>query len=181
ETHTHEEEDLFITSGLPLKRDGKCLAMVNVIEETVSRQLNACKSPSQKKRAIEDIEPLQTDLDLEEGYCKAVLCAFPRPQGKGLDLARKHIASCLVELQSILKTEEFLKSNRRFGTSPTPPRAMKLLSWKKFEGALQFVVEFQKLQPDLVARSHLLLLLLQDGKLYGHDPMFDVAWVAISL
>ena len=54
--HVYQEEDLFtITSGLPLKKDGddKCLAMVNVIEETVSRQLNACKSPSHKKRAIE--------------------------------------------------------------------------------------------------------------------------------
>ncbi|GJX16317.1 N-alpha-acetyltransferase 35, NatC auxiliary subunit isoform X1 [Tanacetum coccineum] len=249
ETRTHEEEDLFtITSGLPLKRDGddKCLAMVNVIEETVSRQLNACKSPSHKKRAIEDIEPLQTNLDLEEGYCKAVLCrlrfrkhfyhvlaCLRRPQGRGLDLARKHIASCLVELQSILKTEEFLKSNKRFGTceddvaedsttasgcqpigfdstlnsrlsAPTPPRAIKLLSWKKaveyfqkllhdldvlcshpvdssFEGALRFVVEFQKLQPDLVARSHLQLLLVQDGKLYGRDPMFDVVCKAAAI
>lgn len=248
ETRTHEEEDLFtITSGLPLKKDGddKCLAMVNVIEETVSRQLNACKSPSHKKRAIEDIEPLQINLDLEEGYCKAVLCrlrfrkhfyhvlaCLRRPQGRGLDLARKHIASSLVELNSILKTEEFLKSNRRFGTcedvaedsttasgcqpigfdstlnsrlsAPTPPRAIKLLSWKKaveyfqkllhdldvvcslpvdssFEGALRFVVAFQKLQPDLVARSHLQLLLVQDGKLYGRDSMFDVVCKAAAI
>lgn len=51
-----QEEDLFtITSGLPLKRDGdeKCLSMLNVIEETISRQLHACKSPSHKKRSIE--------------------------------------------------------------------------------------------------------------------------------
>ncbi|KAJ9535555.1 hypothetical protein OSB04_un001307 [Centaurea solstitialis] len=248
DSRTHEEEDLFtITSGLPLKKDGdeKCLSMLNVIEETVSRQLNACKSPSHKKRAIEDIEPLQTNLDLEEGYCKAVLCRLRfrkhfyhvlvcvrRPQGRGLDLARKHIASCLVELQSILKTEEFLRSNSRYGmredgtedsmtasgcqpigfdstlnsrlSAPTPPRAIKILSWKKaveyfqkllhdleaicshpldpsFEGALRFVVEFQKLQPDLVARSHLQLLLVQDGKLYGRDPVFDVICKAAAV
>ena len=54
--HFFQEEDMFtITSGLPLKKDGdeKCLSMLNVIEETVSRQLNACKAPSHKKRAIE--------------------------------------------------------------------------------------------------------------------------------
>ncbi|KAM0020919.1 putative alpha-acetyltransferase 35, NatC auxiliary subunit [Helianthus debilis subsp. tardiflorus] len=241
DTRTHEEEDLFtITSGLPLKKDGdeKCLSMLNVIEETVTRQLNACKSSSHKKRSIEDIEPLQTNLDLEEGYCKAVLCrlrfrkhfyhvlvCLRRPQGRGLDLARKHIASCLTELGNILKTEGFLRSNRKYGlcenttedittasgcqpvgfdstlntrlSAPTPPRAIKLLCWKKaveyfeklfrdldvvcshptdssFEGVLRFVVEFQKLQPDLVARSHLQLLLVQDGKFYGRDPMFAV-------
>ncbi|KAJ0749668.1 hypothetical protein HanLR1_Chr05g0172691 [Helianthus annuus] len=242
DTRTHEEEDLFtITSGLPLKKDGdeKCLSMLNVIEETVTRQLNACKSPSHnKKRSIEDIEPLQTNLDLEEGYCKAVLCrlrfrkhlyhvlvCLRRPQGRGLDLARKHIASCLTELGNILKTEGFLRSNRKYGmcenttedittasgcqpvgfdstlntrlSAPTPPRAIKLFCWKKaveyfekllrdldvvcshptdssFEGVLRFVVEFQKLQPDLVARSHLQLLLVQDGKFYGRDPMFAV-------
>ncbi|XP_024965539.1 N-alpha-acetyltransferase 35, NatC auxiliary subunit isoform X2 [Cynara cardunculus var. scolymus] len=248
DARTHEEEDLFtITSGLPLKKDGdeKCLSLLNVIEETVSRQLHACKAPSHKKRAIEDIEPLQTNLDLEEGYCKAVLCrlrfrkhfyhvlvCLRRPQGRGLDLARKHIASCLVELQSILKTAEFLRSNSRYGmcedgmedsmtasgcqpigfdstlnsrlSAPTPPRAIKILSWKKaveyfqkllhdleaicshpldpsFEGVLRFVVEFQKLQPDLVARSHLQLLLVQDGKLYGRDPIFDVICKAAAV
>ncbi|KAI7735743.1 hypothetical protein M8C21_015400, partial [Ambrosia artemisiifolia] len=241
DTRTHEEEDLFtITSGLPLKKDGdeKCLSMLNVIEETVTRQLHACKSPSHKKRSIEDIEPLQTNLDLEEGYCKAVLCrlrfrkhfyhvlvCLRRAQGRGLDLARKHIASCLAELGNILKTEGFLKSNSKYGmcenttedittasgcepvgfdstlntrlSAPTPPRAIKLLCWKKavkyfekllhdldvvcshptdssFEGVLRFVVEFQKLQPDLVARSHLQFLLVQDGKFYGRDPMFAV-------
>ncbi|KAK1420967.1 hypothetical protein QVD17_22970 [Tagetes erecta] len=248
DTRTHEEEDLFlITSGLPLKKDGdeKCLSMVNVVEETVSRQLNACKSPSHKKRSIEDIEPLQTNLDLEEGYCKAVLCrlrfrkhfyhvlaCLRRAQGRGLDLARKHIASSLVELSNMLKTEEFLRLNRKYGmcennvedittasgcqpvgfdstlntrlSAPTPPRAIKLLSWKKaieyfekllhdldfvcshpidssFEGALRFVVEFQKLQPDLVARSHLQLLLVQDGKFYGRDPMFAVICKAAAV
>nr|GEU80536.1 NBS-LRR resistance-like protein [Tanacetum cinerariifolium] len=97
--------------------------------------------------------------DIAKLYCHHVLACLRRPQGKGLDLARKHIASCLVELQSILKTEDFLKSNRGFGTcedvaedsttasgcqpigfdstlnsrlsAPTLPRAMKLLSWKK--------------------------------------------------
>ncbi|KAL4571448.1 hypothetical protein LXL04_018208 [Taraxacum kok-saghyz] len=255
DSRTHEEEDLFtITSGLPLKRDGdeKCLSMLNVIDETVSRQLHACKSPSHKKRSVEDIEPLQTNLDLEEGYCKAVLCrlrfrkhfyhvlvCLRRPQGRGLELARKHIASCLQELDSMLKTEEFLRANNRNGiwedgmesesesedssttasgcqpigfdstlnsrlSAPTPPRAIKVFCWKRaieyfqkllhdldivcshpvdplHEGALRFVVEFQKLQPDLVARSHLQLLLVQDGKLFGHDPIFNMICKAAAV
>ncbi|GJQ94554.1 N-alpha-acetyltransferase 35, NatC auxiliary subunit [Tanacetum coccineum] len=104
-----KEEDLFtITSGLLFKRDGddKCLAMVNVIEETISRLLNACKSPSYKKREIK--------VGVQHFYY--VLSYLRRPQGRDLDLARKHIASYLVELQSILKTEEFLNSNKRFRT-----------------------------------------------------------------
>lgn len=54
----YQEEDLFtITSGLPLKKDGdeKCLSMLNVVEEIVTRQLHACKSPSHKKRSIEGV------------------------------------------------------------------------------------------------------------------------------
>lgn len=82
-----------------------------------------------------------------------------RPQGRGLDLARKHIACCLVELDCILKSADFVSSNGGFGTyedevedrttasgcqpigfdstlncrlsAPTPPRSIKLLSWKK--------------------------------------------------
>ena len=81
-----------------------------------------------------------------------------RPQGRGLELARKHIASCISELQIMLKSTEFLRS-RSLGTqegsiedtttasgcqaigfdaslncrlsAPTPPRAIKILSWKK--------------------------------------------------
>ena len=81
-----------------------------------------------------------------------------RPQGRGLELARKHIASCISELESILKSAEFLRSclgesceddiddkttasgrvpigfdatlNSRL-SAPTPPRAIKILSWKK--------------------------------------------------
>lgn len=175
------------------------------------------------------------------------LTAMKRPQGRGLELARKHIDSCLSELDSILKSSEFLCSNA-CGTcedgledrttasgcqpigfdaslncrlsAPTPPRAIKILSWIKvsawnpksislsssnncswplvgfwyltwklkikcilgflcqaveyfqkllhdldilcsysldplLEGVLRFVVEFQKFQPDLVARAHL--------------------------
>ncbi|RVW27509.1 N-alpha-acetyltransferase 35, NatC auxiliary subunit [Vitis vinifera] len=77
DARTHEEEDLFtMTYGLPLNGDGdgKCLSMLNAVEETISRQLRACKAPSSKKRVLEDIEPLQPNLDLEEGYCKALLC-----------------------------------------------------------------------------------------------------------
>ncbi|XP_057487099.1 uncharacterized protein LOC130773167 isoform X2 [Actinidia eriantha] len=55
--------------GLPLKGDGdeKCLCMLHAVEETISHQLRACKAPSSKKRVLEDV-------DLEEDYCKALLC-----------------------------------------------------------------------------------------------------------
>lgn len=247
DARTHEEEDLFtMTYGLPLNGDGdgKCLSMLNAVEETISRQLRACKAPSSKKRVLEDIEPLQTNLDLEEGYCKALLCrlrfrkhfyhvlmCMRRPQGRGLELARKHIASCLSELECIYKSAEFLRSsacgncedgiedkttasgcepigfdaslNSRL-SAPTPPRAIRILNWKKaieyfkkllhhldiicsysldpsLEAVLRFVVQFQKPQPDLVARAHLQLLLVQDGKLYGRDPIFAVICRAAAL
>lgn len=235
-----------MTYGLPLNGDGdgKCLSMLNAVEETISRQLRACKAPSSKKRVLEDIEPLQTNLDLEEGYCKALLCrlrfrkhfyhvlmCMRRPQGRGLELARKHIASCLSELECIYKSAEFLRSsacgncedgiedkttasgcepigfdaslNSRL-SAPTPPRAIRILNWKKaieyfkkllhhldiicsysldpsLEAVLRFVVQFQKPQPDLVARAHLQLLLVQDGKLYGRDPIFAVICRAAAL
>ncbi|KAG5559474.1 hypothetical protein RHGRI_009117 [Rhododendron griersonianum] len=247
DARTNEEEDLFtMTYGLPLKGDGdeKCLSMLHAVEETISRQLRACKAPPSKKRVVEDIEPLQTNPDLEEEFCKALLCrirfrkhfyhaltAMKRPQGRGLELARKHIDSCLSELDSILKSSEFLCSNA-CGTcedgledrttasgcqpigfdaslncrlsAPTPPRAIKILSWIKaveyfqkllhdldilcsysldplLEGVLRFVVEFQKFQPDLVARAHLQVLLIHDGKLYGRDPVFTVISKAVAL
>ncbi|XP_050272020.1 uncharacterized protein LOC126715464 [Quercus robur] len=240
DARTHEEDDLFTMAyGLPLDGDGdeKCLSLLNAVEETISRQLRACKAPSSRRRVLEDMEPLQTNLDLEEGYCKALLCrlrfrkhfyhvltSMRRPQGRGLELARKHIATCISELDCIYRSSDFLRSSA-CGTSedgienrttasgcqpigfdaslncrlsaPTPPRAIKILSWKKaieyfvkllhdldiicsysldpsLEGVLQFVVQFQKSQPDLVARAHLQLLLVQDGKLYGRDSMFTV-------
>ncbi|GFS30812.1 MAK10 homologue [Actinidia rufa] len=242
-----EEEDLFTMAyGLPLKGDGdeKCLSMLHAVEETIARQLRACKAPSAKKRVLEDVETLQTHPDLEEDYCKALLCrirfrkhfyhvlaSMRRPQGRGFELARKHIASCLSELDSILNSSEFLRSNAcgpckdgvehsttatgclpiGFDASlncrlsaPTPPRSIKILSWRKaieyfqkllhdldiicsysldplLEGVLRFVVEFQKFQPDLVARAHLQLLLVQDGKLYGRDPIFVVISKAAAL
>ncbi|XP_022755179.1 uncharacterized protein LOC111303293 isoform X6 [Durio zibethinus] len=174
DARTHEEEDLFtMTYGLPLNGDGdeKCLSMLNAVEETISRQLRACKATSSKRRVSEDLEPLQYNPNLEEGFCKALLCrlrfrkhffhvltCMKRPQGRGLELARKHIASCISELEFILKSAEFLQScsgesceddiddkttasgrepigfdaslNSRL-SAPTPPRAIKILSWKK--------------------------------------------------
>ncbi|KAG8367445.1 hypothetical protein BUALT_Bualt16G0072900 [Buddleja alternifolia] len=248
DARTNEEEDLFIMAyGLQLKGDGdeKCLSMLHAVEETISRQLKACKAPLSKRRVVEDVEPLQNNLDLEEGYCKAVLCrlrfrkhfyhvltCLRRPQGKGLELAKKHIVACLSELDSMLKSEEFLRHNcaceiSRDGiedkttasgcqpvgfdstlnsrsAAPTPPRSIKLLGWKKavnyfqkllhdldiicsysldpvLEYALRFVVDFQKVQPDLVARAYLQFLLVQDGKLYGREPMFVVICKAALL
>ncbi|KAK6151714.1 hypothetical protein DH2020_014349 [Rehmannia glutinosa] len=275
DARTNEEEDLFIMAyGLPLKVDGdeKCLSILHAVEETLSRQLKACKAPLSKRRVVEDVEPLQTSLEFEEGFCRAVLCrlrfrkvggggieecgggkmvrfltfgkllcaqhfyhvltCMRRPQGKGLELAKKHIQSCLSELDSMLKSEEFLRHTCACGTledgiedkttasgcqpigfdstlnsrsaAPTPPRAIKLLSWKKavnyfqkllhdleiicsysldpiLEDALRFVVDFQKFQPDLVARAYVQLLLVQDGKLYGREPLFAVICKAALL
>ncbi|KAK4265252.1 hypothetical protein QN277_026329 [Acacia crassicarpa] len=246
DARTHEEEDLFTMAyGLPLSVDGdeKCLSMLNAVEETISRQLRACKSSS-KRRVLEvaAIEPLQSDPD-QEGYCKALLCrlrfrkhlyhllmSIRRPQGRGLELARKHIASCISEFDCILKSSEFLRASAQGmceqniedttasgcqaigfdaslncrSSAPTPPRSIKILSWKKavqyfvkllqdldiicaysldpsLEAALNFVIKFQKSQPDLVARSHLQLLLVQDGKLYGRIPMFALITRAAGL
>ena len=154
-----------------------------------------------------------------------------KSQGRGLELARKHIDACSSELSLILNSTEFLRlSAHRYHSddaksattgsgwepvgfcpnlnckllSPAPPRAIKLLSWEEvrnsnkrtkhlywgfplypcfplfpqainyfrkllhdldticsspldpsLEGILHFVVEFQKSQPDLVARAHL--------------------------
>ncbi|WMV36646.1 hypothetical protein MTR67_030031 [Solanum verrucosum] len=65
-----------MTHGLPLKVDGddKCLTMLHAVEETIARQLRACKATLSKKRVTEDIEPLQNNPDLEEGFCKSLLC-----------------------------------------------------------------------------------------------------------
>ncbi|XP_027330807.1 N-alpha-acetyltransferase 35, NatC auxiliary subunit isoform X3 [Abrus precatorius] len=246
DARTHEEEDLFTMAyGLPLSGDGdeKCLSMLNAVEETISRQLRACKASSSKRRVLEDIEPLQNNPDLEEGYCKALLCrlrfrkhfyhllmSIKRPLGRGLELARKHITSCISEIDLIRKSSEFLRANAHgmseqnidnttasgcqpigFDASlncrlsaPTPPRAIKILCWEKaleyfikllrdldiicaytldpsLEAALLFVVKFQKSQPDLISRSHLQLLLVQDGKLYGRDSMFSMITKAAGL
>ncbi|CAA6669967.1 unnamed protein product [Spirodela intermedia] len=243
DARTHEEEDLFtMCYGLPLKGEGdeKCLHILNSVEETLSRQLRACKA-TVSKRNIESLQPI---VDLEEGYCKAllsrlrfrkhfyhVLLCMRKSQGRGLELARKHIAACLCELALILKSLEFLRFNAhgsqqddiKCGTTasgceptgfaanlnsrllaPAPPRAIKLLSWieaikyfKKLlhdldaicsfpldpslEGVLHFVVQFQKSQPDLIARAHLQLLLIQDGKLYGRYPFSYVIIKSLSI
>ncbi|KAI4380470.1 hypothetical protein MLD38_006656 [Melastoma candidum] len=245
DARTHEEEDIFTMAyGLPLNvEDEKCLAVVNAVEETIARQLRACKASPSGRKVIDDFEPLQNDVALEEGYCRAILCrlrfrkhfyhvimSMKRPQGRGLLLARKHIVSCLSELQSILKSEEFLRSNvsgshsvEDGGTTasgchpigfdaslntrlsaPTPPRSIKIFSWREaveyftkllqdldvicslpldvsLEGLLHFVVQFQKTRPDLVARAHLQNLLLQDGELYGIHPMFALISKAAGL
>ncbi|KAL6635301.1 hypothetical protein ACP70R_027972 [Stipagrostis hirtigluma subsp. patula] len=244
---THEEEDLFIMSfGLPLRDEGdeKCLSILNSVEETISRQLRACKGQAlSKKKTLEDLESLQDNPDLEEDYCRALLCrlrflhfyhvvtCMKKPYGRGLELARKHVASCLTELNLMLKSREFLKSQsnvtlqqsdensttasgcRPVGfdvslngrlLSPTPPRAVILLSWSDairyfekllhdldvicassldpvLENVLHFIVQFQKSIPDLVPRAFLQTLLVQDGKLYGQNLFSDVISRALSL
>ncbi|KAG0578924.1 hypothetical protein M758_4G058200 [Ceratodon purpureus] len=235
----HEEED-FVTMayGLPVEGDGdsKCLAQLNTVEEVVARQLRGCKgSSTTKKKGFEDAEPLQDDPALEEGYCLAVLCRLrfrkalyhsltymDKPQGRGLEMARKHIAIALSELQNIRSSSAFLsfgqapdpstESKERGSTAsgrvaigfdesvnrrllaPTPPRSINIFTWDDtlayFEKLLQdldricclpmtlgleeimlFVVDYQKLKPDLFARARLQLLLLHDGKLLGREPL----------
>ncbi|CAM8923052.1 unnamed protein product [Rhodiola kirilowii] len=220
---THEEEDYFTLShGLPLHENGddKCLSMLNAVEETVSRQLRACKSHSLKKRAPEDIESLQTIPELEEGYCKAVLCRLRFPF---LPPPYDYEATSRERVGAGEKTHYFLpvragidaEASGRLPVgfdatlnsricSPTPPRSIKTLSWVKatqyfkkllndldivcsnpldqfLDEVLRFVVRFQKAQPDLVARSHLQVLLIEDGKLYGRDSMFAVISKAAAL
>ncbi|KAJ3695497.1 hypothetical protein LUZ60_000874 [Juncus effusus] len=188
DARTHEEEDLFVMSyGLPLKNemDEKSLSILHSVEETIARQLRACKAQTSKKKQLEDIESLQNNPELEEEYCRAILCrlrfrkhfyhlltSMRKPEGRGLELARKHIASCLSELDLMRKSEKFLKSqphilfqenqesnynttasglnpvgfdssvNNRL-LSPTPPRAAKILSW------IDAVMYFEKLLHDL--------------------------------
>ncbi|CAN1290157.1 N-alpha-acetyltransferase 35, NatC auxiliary subunit homolog [Linum perenne] len=233
-----EEEDLFTMAyGLPLDGDAdeKSLSLLHAVEENLCRQVRACKAQSSKRKA--DMEPLQSDIDMEESYCKALLCrlrfrkhffhvlaCMKRPQGKGLELARKHIASSTSELETIRKSADFIiatasrscsngiedrttaSGRQAIGfdaslnsrvSAPAPPRSIKMLSWSKaieyfekllhdldficsysldpsLEVLLRFVAQFQSSQPDLVARSHLQLLLVQEGRLYGRDPMFSV-------
>nr|BAD36037.1 natC N(alpha)-terminal acetyltransferase, Mak10 subunit-like [Oryza sativa Japonica Group] len=184
---THEEEDLFTMSfGLPLRDEGdeKCLSILNSVEETIARQLRACKAQAlSRKKTLEGLESLQDNPDLEEDYCRALLCrlrfrkhfyhvvtCLRKPHGRGLELAQKHVASCLTELSLMLNSRDFLRSqsnntqqqgdeicttasgvrpvgfdaslNSRL-LSPAPPRAVKLLSWSD---AIRY---FEKLLRDL--------------------------------
>lgn len=247
DARTHEEEDIFVMAhGLPLHgdRDEKCLSLLNSVEETISRQLRGCKAQASRKKPSDDVGSLQTNPDLEEGFCRALLCrlrfrkhfyhalmCMRKPQGRGVELAKKHVASCLSELAFMSKSVEFLRSNdlgschgeieyrttasgkQPFGfdaslnsrlSAPTPPRAIQILSWKQtilhfeklmndldaalslpldplLENILHFLVQFQKSEPHLVARAHLQLLLVQDGKLYGKDSFHEVISRAIAL
>ncbi|XP_031382866.1 N-alpha-acetyltransferase 35, NatC auxiliary subunit isoform X1 [Punica granatum] len=243
DARTHEEEDLFtMMYGLNLNgEDEKCLSILNAVEETISRQLRACRALSARRKVLEDIEPLQNNPMLEEGYCRAILArlrfrkhfyhvlmCLKRPQGRGLQLARKHVASCISELKAIrelsgqhtacggqtISEDRTTASGRQpvgFDASlnarlsaPTPPRSIKILSWSEaieyflkllqdldiisscslensLDCVLHFVVQFQKSQPDLVARAHLQRLLLQDGKLFGREAIFSVISKAATL
>ncbi|KAJ4792597.1 hypothetical protein LUZ62_043843 [Rhynchospora pubera] len=134
---THEEEDLFVMAyGLPLKdEDNERLhAFLHSVEETISRKLRACKAqPSSKKKQVEDVEPLQTNPELEEGYCRALLCRLRfrkyfdltlrhirNWQGKGQSMAHKYIITCLAELDNMRKNENFLKSQPHISCKDSP-------------------------------------------------------------
>eukprot|EP00249_Psilotum_nudum_P007405 c20534_g1_i1 orf=134-1501(+) len=251
--HTNEEEDLFTFAfGLPIDGEGdiKCLSGLNLVEEVVARQLRGCKGVIAKKKVAEEIESLQEDPTLEEGYCQAILSRLRfrkalyhsvsylnKPQGRGLEMAHKHIAMALSELSAIRESSKFLSSccpnncckdtdnqlevngpttasgqraigfdtsvNKRL-SAPAPPRSIKIYSWKEtldyfekllqdldhicslplnlsLEELLQVIVDFQKCHPDLVVRSFLQMLLVQDGKLFGREPVSDFLRRALSL
>uniref|UniRef100_A0A0D9VMA0 N-alpha-acetyltransferase 35, NatC auxiliary subunit n=1 Tax=Leersia perrieri TaxID=77586 RepID=A0A0D9VMA0_9ORYZ len=145
---THEEEDLFTMSfGLPLRDEGdeKCLSILNSVEETV---LNPCRTILIWKR-------ITAELCYADYHFYHVVTCLRKPHGRGLELARKHVASCLAELSLMLKSRDFLRSqsnntsqqgdeattasgvcpvgfdaslNSRL-LSPAPPRAVKIVSW----------------------------------------------------
>ncbi|KAH8968898.1 hypothetical protein BDL97_02G006600 [Sphagnum fallax] len=261
----HEEEDFVtIAYGLPVEGEGdaKCLSLLSSVEETILRQLRFTKgTASGKRKGGQDAECLQDDPALEEGYCQAILCrlrfrkAFFRtlsymekPQGRGLEMARKHIAAALSELRDIRLSSAFLDPssnvdlaktqnqnlssdtnsrdsglvkekpstasgrpavgfdesvNRRL-LAPTPPRSIKILCWEDalkyfeqlfedldqicslplslgLEELLQFLVDFQQSQPDLFARAQLQLLILQDDKLLGQEPMAGALYKVLGM
>ncbi|KAL3701462.1 hypothetical protein R1sor_019484 [Riccia sorocarpa] len=242
----HEEED-FVTFGfgLPLDAEGdsKCLASLNAVEEVLARQLRGCKGlTSGKKKSTEEVEPLQDDPELEEQFCEALLCRLrfrkylyhaylymDKPLGRGSEMAQKHIAKALTELNAIRASSAFLASRRSVKESlgsvttasgqpalgfdesvnrrllaPTPPRSIDILSWNEtlkyfeqllndlnricslssnpeLEDLLQYIVDVQKSQPDLVARARLQLRLLQDGKLLGLETIADGLCRAIKM
>lgn len=236
--HSNEEEELFtVAFGLPLEveGDGKCLSGLHLVEEVVTRQLKGTKGITLKKKIAEEIEPLQEDSTLEEAYCKAMLCRLRfrkafyhiivnmnKPQGRGFEMAHKHISVALSEMKSIQQSSEFLsrfdgdeasksekttasgqkaigfdsRVNRRV-SAPTPPRSISIVNWEEatkyftklledldiicslstnlsMEDLLQVLVDFQKREPDLVARAFLQILLVQEGKLFGRDGISDV-------
>jgi hypothetical protein len=68
--------------GLPLRDEGdeKCLSILNSVEETIARQLRACKAQAlSRKKTLEGLESLQDNPDLEEDYCRALLCRLRFP------------------------------------------------------------------------------------------------------
>lgn len=53
--------------GLPLSgEDGKCLSLLNAVEETISRQLRACKAPSSGRKVLEGFSSLPSQI-----FCNA--------------------------------------------------------------------------------------------------------------
>jgi hypothetical protein len=67
-----QEEDLFIMSyGLPLSGDGneRCSPLLNAVEETICRQLRACKTSS-KRRVSEGNCLLKAQHALARSYIK---------------------------------------------------------------------------------------------------------------
>lgn len=76
-----------MTYGLPLKGDGdeKCISMLHAVDETISRQLRACKAPSSKKRVLEGSY---------KTFLIEILLRLKFDQSDGLDQASKRNYQC---------------------------------------------------------------------------------------
>ncbi|OEL26882.1 N-alpha-acetyltransferase 35, NatC auxiliary subunit [Dichanthelium oligosanthes] len=180
---THEEEDLFTMAfGLPLRDEGdeKCLSILNAVEETISRQLRACKAQAlSKTKTLQDLESLQDNPDLEEDYCRALLCRLRFR--KVLTLFPVQFCSKMVHVLCNVLTIMF-QAVRYFEKLLHDLDVICALSLDPvLENVLHFIVQFQKSVPDLVPRAFLQTLLIQDGKLYGQNMFPDVISRALSL
>lgn len=74
-----QEEDLFIMAyGLPLSGDGdeRCSSKLNAVEETISRQLRACKASLSKRRVSEGNCLLKLQHCFGEVLCHNIAVSF---------------------------------------------------------------------------------------------------------
>eukprot|EP00850_Spirogloea_muscicola_P010052 SM000058S18482 [mRNA] locus=s58:84607:90615:+ [translate_table: standard] len=110
----HEEEDFSTMSyGLPLvegESDGKCVPLLNAVEETLMRQLNA----AEKHGSPEDYEKVPGKWLPGDQQCHHLLMrlrfrkalhevftSINQPQCEGLPAARKHIMAATEELKKL--------------------------------------------------------------------------------
>ncbi|KAL6581955.1 hypothetical protein OROMI_005969 [Orobanche minor] len=201
----HEKD--FLAKSYNADGDADFMIKLEELEDDICYKLKGCQEPYLEK--LYDAA-LQRILFRKLFYL--LLKAMRTPKGKGNDLAKAYIASCISALSAIRESEEFMYSTRPMevlepleeqttasGCKPIGVRscAVKIVSWKKavnhFEkllgdlerilsyhidgdlrGAIQIAVDFHRYQPNMVALSHLKLMLVQDQRLYGSEPMLSV-------